>query len=152
MKKIAIGSDMKANVPESVVKLLEKKGYQVDLFGALDPEAETHDWPKVGIEVAQLVGMGVYPSAILFCWTGTGICMAANKVAGIRAALCQDAQTAAGARKWNDANILCMSIRATTEAIAEEMIDAWESHVPSDSIENQRCLKFLADWEHHHKA
>ncbi|RMF30993.1 MAG: RpiB/LacA/LacB family sugar-phosphate isomerase, partial [Bacteroidetes bacterium] len=80
---------------------------------------------------------------ILFCWTGTGISIAANKVPGIRAALCTDAQTAEGARKWNDANILCMSLRLTSEEVAREMLEAWFASEPSSDPEDQACLHLL---------
>ena len=73
--------------------------------------------------------------------------MAANKVKGIRAALCQDAQTAAGARKWNDANVLCMSLRATSEVVAKEMLDAWFENQVSDSEGNLACLEYLKEVE-----
>jgi ribose 5-phosphate isomerase B len=68
---------------------------------------------------------------VLCCWTGTGVSIAANKVAGVRAALCGDAATAGGAREWNDANVLCLSLRATTIAVAEEMLEAWFAGTPT---------------------
>ena len=99
-------------------------------------------WPKVAFEVAYKVADGTFDQAVLFCWTGTGISLAANKVKGIRAALCQDAATAAGARKWNDANILAMSIRVISEEIAKEILEAWFSNAPSEDAEDQACLTF----------
>jgi ribose 5-phosphate isomerase B len=77
---------------------------------------------------------GVADQGVLFCWTGTGVSMAANKVPGIRAALCGDAETARGARAWNQANVLCMSLRGTSEIVAREILDAWFS-APADPSE-----------------
>jgi RpiB/LacA/LacB family sugar-phosphate isomerase len=139
--KIAVGSDMNLPVARSVVESLKKRGHEVEPFGAL--LTEPAPWPRVGQEVAEKVADGSFDQAVLFCWTGTGISIAANKVRGIRAALCQDAQTADGARKWNDANILCMSLRATSEPIAEEILDAWFAGVPSQETEDQACLAML---------
>jgi len=83
------------------------------------------DWPVVGQALAEAVAEGRAEEGILFCWTGTGASIAANKVPGVRAALCHDAETARGARVWNHANVLVMSLRATSEAIAKEILDAW---------------------------
>ena len=140
--KIAVGSDMNAPVPNAVVKNLLERGHEVDTFGALIKTPAM--WSKVAIEVAGKVANGTYDQAVLFCWTGTGISLAANKVKGIRAALCQDAQTAAGARQWNDANVLCMSIRVVSEAVAEEILKAWFETAPSVDAEDVACLEYLA--------
>lgn len=70
---------------------------------------------------------------MLFCWTGTGVSIAANKVPGVRAALCGDAETARSARAWNDANVLCLSLRTTTETLAKEILDAWFDALPDHS-------------------
>ena len=86
---------------------------------------EDIQWTEVAHKVAERVKDGACEQGILFCWTGTGVTIAANKVPGIRAALCTDAQTAEGARKWNDANILTMSLRATSLMVAKEILDAW---------------------------
>lgn len=143
--KIAVGSDMKTHLAETVVEELKKRGHELTVFGAL--VAMPAPWTKVAIEVAEKVAAGQFDQAVLFCWTGTGISLAANKVKGIRAALCGDAQTAAGARKWNDANILCMSLRATSEEVAKEMLDAWFSNAPSADEEDLACLRYLEEWE-----
>ena len=143
--KIAVGTDMKMNVAEVVVDELKKMGHEVTPFGALVTTPST--WPQVAIEVAEKVATGEFDQAVLFCWTGTGISLAANKVKGIRAALCHDAETAAGARKWNDANILAMSLRATSEQVAREILQAWFSNEPSDDPEDVECLKFLKEAE-----
>ena len=80
-----------------------------------------------------MVAGGESDSGVLFCWTGTGASIAANKVAGVRAALCTDAATAAGARRWNDANVLVLSLRLTSPTVASEMLDAWFTTAPDPS-------------------
>jgi ribose 5-phosphate isomerase B len=142
--KIAVGTDMKMHVAEVVVEELKKMGHEVTLFGAPAP------WPQVAVEVAEKVAAGEFGQGVLFCWTGTGISLAANKVKGIRAALCQDAETAAGARQWNDANILAMSLRSTSEQVAREILQAWFSHGPSTDPEDVNCLRYLAEVENRH--
>ncbi len=144
--KIAVGSDMKTHLTDFVVRELRQRGHTVAVFGAL---LETPAmWSKVALDVAEKVAKKEFDQAVLFCWTGTGISLAANKVKGIRAALCQDAQTAEGARKWNDANILCMSLRSTSEQVAKEMLDAWFATGPSTDLEDVACLEYLAEAEH----
>ena len=143
--KIAVGSDMDMHVARVVVEDLRKRGHEVEVFGAL---VETPAmWSKVAIDVAEKVADGTFDQAILFCWTGTGISLAANKVPGIRAALCQDAETARGARMWNDANILAMSLRVMSEVIANDILDAWFEGKPSTDAEDVACLKFLKLYE-----
>lgn len=136
---------MKMHVAEAVVQILKEMGHEVTEFGAL--VATPAPWPKVAVEVAQKVAAGAFDQGVLFCWTGTGISLAANKVKGIRAALCHDAQTAAGARKWNDANILAMSLRSTSETVAKEILEAWFSNGPSEDREDVECLEWLAEAE-----
>lgn len=122
-KTISVGSDMPSPVVDFAMKYLTERGYVVD---SLVPAADaTLPWPAVGEHVGQAVSSGQCQEGIVFCWTGTGVSIAANKVPGIRAALCHDAQTATGARRWNDANVLAMSLRVTTEALAAEILDAW---------------------------
>ena len=144
--KIAVGSDMKTHVTDFVVQYLRDKGYEVQIYGALcQPKCM---WSKVAIEVAGKVANQEVDQAVLFCWTGTGIALAANKVPGIRAALCNDAETAKGARMWNDANILAMSLRLVSEQLAKEMLDVWFATAPSEDIDDKACLVYLAEWEH----
>jgi len=121
--KIAIGSDERTHLTDTVVEAVKERGHEVTLFGPLAGNEEY--WPAVARETAEFVTSGQADEAILFCWTGTGISLAANKVPGIRAALCVDAETAKGARLWNKANTLCMSLRTTSEVIAQEILDAW---------------------------
>lgn len=128
--RIALGSDMTGELPEAIDRWLRTREHEVARFGALAP-GDSDAWPSVGRAVAQCVARGGAEYGILCCWTGTGVSIAANKVAGVRAALCGDAATAGGAREWNDANVLCLSLRATTVALAEEMLEAWFQTAPT---------------------
>lgn len=121
--KIAVGSDERTHLTDFVIGELEKRGVELDLHGPL--AGNSIQWAEVAEEVAEKVAEGASDQGILFCWTGTGVSMAANKVPGIRAALCADAETARGARKWNDANILAISLRLTSQTVAKEILDAW---------------------------
>ncbi len=121
--KIALGSDENTNLVSTVIDELRSRGHDVEVIGP--PAGEPLEWAEVGLTVAQKVTSGESEQGVLFCWTGTGVSIAANKMPGIRAALCWDAETARGARLWNDANVLCLSLRATTEAEAKEILDAW---------------------------
>ncbi len=143
--KIAVGSDMKTHLTEVVIDELKKRGCEVEIHGALVKEPAP--WPRVAVEVAERVATGACDQAVLFCWTGTGISLAANKVRGVRAALCQDAETAAGARTWNDANVLAMSLRAVSEQVAKEILDAWFKTAPSADREDVEALAYLAEVE-----
>ncbi len=139
--RIAVGSDMRSEVVETLVRTLEASGHEVVRFGAI-LNGECH-WSKTGTEVGQAVADRQCDQGIVFCWTGTGISIAANKVGGVRAALCADAATARGARQWNDANVLAMSLRLTSEAVALEILDAWLHTGPSDDPTDVRCIDFL---------
>jgi RpiB/LacA/LacB family sugar-phosphate isomerase len=121
---------MRGELPAAIERWLRARDYEVVRFGALLPGAD-ETWPSVGRAVAQFVACGNARYGILCCWTGTGVSIAANKVEGARAALCGDAATAAGAREWNDANVLCVSLRATSVAVAEEMLEAWFAGGPT---------------------
>ena len=129
--RLAVGSDERCTLTEAVVEYLRSQGHEVGLVGPLDDRPM--QWPDLAAEVAQKVTRGEADQGILFCWTGTGVSIAANKVPGIRAALCTDAETARGARRWNDANVLCMGLRLTSETVAREVIDAWFSEQPDPS-------------------
>lgn len=117
--KIAVSSDARTHLVDAVLDDLGKRGHQVEYLG---PEL---DWPIVTLEAAERVAQGAADEAIVMCWTGTGATLAANKVPGVRAALCHDAETAKGARTWNHANVLGLSLRATPEAVAKEILTAW---------------------------
>jgi ribose 5-phosphate isomerase B len=121
--RVAVGSDEATPLTEAVLRDLTTRGHDTVVVGP--PAGGTEEWAEVGRQVAQLVVDGTCATGVLFCWTGTGASIAANKVRGARAALCGDAVTAAGARRWNDANVLVMSLRATSAPVAGEMLDAW---------------------------
>jgi ribose 5-phosphate isomerase B len=116
--KFIIGTDEARGVVDFVVAHLRAKGHEVE---ALAPVA----WGEASIAVARAVADKRADQGIVCCWTGTGASIAANKVEGVRAALCVDAPTAAGARKWNDANVLALSLRLLSEPVAAEIVDAW---------------------------
>jgi ribose 5-phosphate isomerase B len=126
--RIAFGSDERTPLTEAVRADLEARGHDVVAVGP--PADEDKEWAQVGHEVGELVASGAADTGVLFCWTGTGASIAANKVRGVRAALCTDPATAAGARKWNDANVLVMGLRLTAPDVAREMLDAWFATEP----------------------
>lgn len=122
---------------------LRKRGHEPILHGALNDD-ERDDWAWASEAAARDVIEGRARQAIVCCWTGTGASIAANKVKGVRAALCGDAATAEGARRWNDANVLALSLRATSEAQLGEILDAWFEGQPSalcDDIANVSHLR-----------
>jgi ribose 5-phosphate isomerase B len=131
--KIAVGSDERTHLTDFVIEELKKRGVELELHGPL--AGESIQWAEVAEKVAERVADRVCDQGILFCWTGTGVSMAANKVPGIRAALCADAETARGARKWNDANILVMSLRLTSPIVAKEILEGWFS----ESLEKEEA-------------
>ena len=125
--RIAFGADEETTLADSVLEHLKKSGHEVLLV------AYPERWPEVGKDVGETVVAGRADYGVVCCWTGTGVSMAANKVSGVRAALCVDAETARGARKWNDANILALSLRLTSEPVAAEIVDAFLSESPDPS-------------------
>lgn len=126
--KVAFGSDERTALTDAVAADLRERGHELALVGPVC--GEDLRWGEVGRTVGRLVRDGDCETAVLFCWTGTGASIAANKIAGVRAALCTDPVTAAGARRWNDANVLVMSLRLTSPEVAREMLDAWFSTQP----------------------
>lgn len=132
--KVVLGSDEKTPLTDAVADDLKRRGHEVSLIGP--PGGEPIEWAEVGQRLGRMVAGGDADTGVLFCWTGTGASIAANKVPGVRAALCVDSQTAEGARKWNDANVLVMSLRLTSEQVASEMLDAWFS-TKSDPSEQE---------------
>ena len=135
-----LGSDEATELTTAVAADLEKRGHDVELIGP--PAGEQMSWTEAGHKVGEAVASGKADIGVLFCWTGTGSSIAANKVPGVRAALCTDAETARGARKWNDANVLVMSLRLTSLTVASEMLDAWFSaEVDPSEAENIAALE-----------
>ena len=147
--KIAVGSDERTHLTDAVLEELKQRGHEILPFGPLadnDPEV---DWPLTSSKVAEYVATQQADEGIVFCWTGTGASIAANKVHGIRAALCHDAETARGARIWNHANVLALSLRATTEAIAKEILETWFNTPYSDDEWNRQQIERIRQLEEH---
>lgn len=136
--KYAIGADEINETIRMVHDILIQKGYGVQVY--LPAKGKTISWPKAALAVAKDITQGKADEGILFCWTGTGVCIAANKVRGIRAALCVDAETARGARLWNNANVLCMSLRLTTPALGREILESWLATKYIKNAEDDACL------------
>jgi len=139
LRRVAIGSDMRHPVADGLADRLEQDGYVTVRCGAV--HAADTPWPDVAEQVARLVATGAVDDGVVCCWTGTGVSIAANKVPGIRAALCGDVETARGARRWNDANVLALSLRATSAAIAGEIVDAWLGSREIDASERDNIAK-----------
>jgi ribose 5-phosphate isomerase B len=144
--RVAVAADERVGIAEAVREELRRRGHEPIAHGALS-EDERDDWAWASEAAARDVAAGRAEQAVVCCWTGTGASIAANKVAGIRAALCGDAQTAAGARKWNDANALALSLRSTTEAQLKEILDAWFASTPSVEADDRANVDHLAEIE-----
>ena len=126
--RIVVGADDEGPVADTVVKDLRSRGHEVTVLGR-------EPWPEVAARVAHAVADGEADQGVLFCWTGTGTSMAANKVPGVRAALAWEPWIAEGARKWNDANVLVMSLKRTQPETAREIVAAWLSVEEPDADE-----------------
>jgi ribose 5-phosphate isomerase B len=122
--RIAFGTDERTPITDEIVAELTKAGHEVVLRLEDDP------WPAVGRGVGEAVAAGEADRGVVCCWTGTGVSIAANKVPGVRAALCTDAETARGARVWNDANVLALSLRLTSPQVAKEVLEAFLTTPP----------------------
>jgi ribose 5-phosphate isomerase B len=142
--RIAVAADERTGIAEVLAEELRRRGHDPVLHGALS-DAERDDWAWASEAAARDVADGRAEQAIVCCWTGTGASIAANKVAGVRAALCGDAATAAGARRWNDANALALSLRATSEAELREILDAWFEAAPSDDADDRANVAHVDD-------
>lgn len=141
--RIALAADERAGIAAALVDELRRRGHEPILHGAL-ADNERSDWAWASEAAARDVAEGRAEQAVVACWTGTGASIAANKVAGIRAALCTDAPTASGARRWNDANVLALSLRGTSEAELGEILDAWFEGEPSRAVEDRANVERLA--------
>lgn len=125
--RIAFGTDETTAVTTHIVDWLRGRGHAVAVL------ADPAEWPDAGRRVGEAVASGAADVGVVCCWTGTGVSIAANKVGGVRAALCTDAETARGARRWNDANVLAMGLRLTSVPLAEEVLAAFlQAHVDDD--------------------
>jgi ribose 5-phosphate isomerase B len=141
--RIAVAADERTGVAELVVEALRARGHEPLPHGALS-DGERDDWAWCSEAAARDVAEGRAELAVVCCWTGTGASIAANKVPGVRAALCCDAQTATGARRWNDANVLALSLRTTSEAQLGEILDAWFAAQVSDEADDRANVEHVA--------
>jgi len=141
-----VAADERAGVAEAVVTELRRRGHEPLTHGALS-DTERDDWAWASEAAARDVAEGRAEQAIVCCWTGTGASIAANKVSGVRAALCADAATAAGARRWNDANALALSLRSTSEAELGEILDAWFAGEASSEADDRANVEHVAEIE-----
>ncbi len=140
--RIAVAADERTGVADAVVEELRRRGHEAVLHGALT-DAEGDGWASASAAAARDVVEGRADQGVVCCWTGTGASIAANKVPGVRAALCGDAQTAEGARRWNDANVLALSLRSTSEAELAEILDAWFAGEPSADADDRANVEHL---------
>src|SRR5690242_21939397 len=147
--RVALSADELTGIASAIPEELRRRGHVPVLHGAYASDRERPDWAWASEAAARDVSEGRAEQAIVACWTGTGASIAANKVDGIRAALCGDAATASGARRWNDANVLALSLRATSAAELEEILDAWLAAKPSDEQEDRDNIAHLGEIESH---
>ena len=138
--RVAFGTDEVTEVTRAIIEHLEHHGHTV--VGPVEAP-----WPTVGHDVGRAVATGDAARGVVCCWTGTGVSIAANKVVGVRAALCTDADTARGARRWNDANVVALGLRLTSAEVAREILDAFLSDVDvdADEVANIGRLEAAAD-------
>lgn len=144
--RVAVAADELTGVAHVLPEELRRRGHEPILHGAY-LEEERPDWAWASERAARDVADGVAEQAVVACWTGTGASIAANKVAGIRAALCADGITADGARRWNDANVLALSLRLTSHAQLEEILDAWFAGQPSPEDDDMANVAHLGEIE-----
>ena len=142
--RIAVAADEDTGVARAVLDELRARGHDPVPHGALAP-GERADWAWASEGAARAVADGEADQAVVCCWTGTGASIAANKVPGVRAALCADATTAAGARRWNDANVLALSLRTTSAALLGEILDAWLAAEPSPDHDDAANVAHLTE-------
>ena len=144
--RISVAADEDTGVARQVVEELRSRGHEPLVHGAL-ADGERADWAWASEAAARDVAEGRAQQGVVCCWTGTGASIAANKVPGIRAALCADAPTAEGARRWNDANVLALSLRTASPAVLGEILDAWFAAAPSADPDDAANVEHLAALE-----
>jgi ribose 5-phosphate isomerase B len=143
---ISVSTDEMTGIADGLVEELKRRGHEAIVHGALS-DGEREDWAWASEAAARDVADGRAQQAIVCCWTGTGASIAANKVDGVRAALCLDSATADGARRWNDANVLALSLRATSQAELKEILDAWFAGAPSPDAGDRANVEHLGEIE-----
>jgi len=144
--RVAVAADELTGVAKRIPDEVRRRGHELILHGAY-ARGERPDWAWASEQAAREVAEGRAEQGIVACWTGTGASIAANKVPGIRAALCADAQTAQGARRWNDANVLALSLRLTSEAALQEILDAWFAAAVSKDRDDLDNIEHVAEME-----
>jgi ribose 5-phosphate isomerase B len=144
--RIAIAADELTGIATALPDELRRRGHEPVPHGVY-ADHERDDWAWASEAAARDVAQGRADQAVIACWTGTGASIAANKVHGVRAALCVDAQTADGARRWNDANVLALSLRLTSHAALGEILDAWFGGSPSDDATDVANVAHLNEIE-----
>ncbi len=149
--RISFGADERNHVTDFIIKELTSRGHDVTRYGPIRSDGQDEDernlWPRLAHDIAKDIRGGRADEGIVCCWTGTGVVIAANKTPGIRAALCVDAETARGARLWNRANVLALSLRLTSEPLAKEILHAWfETPLGEDPLD-VACVNYLSEIE-----
>lgn len=144
--RIAVSTDERTPLIDDLLRELDERGHEVVYFGPEETGGSV-DWPDVTLEAVKAIRRGDADEAIVACWTGTGCSIAANKMPGIRAALCADAETAQGARIWNHANVLALSLRATSPAVLEEILNRWFETPFSDDDWNLKQISRIRELE-----
>jgi ribose 5-phosphate isomerase B len=140
--RISVSADERVGVAELLVSELQARGHDLQRHGALT-DSERPDWAWASEAAARDLAEGRADQAVVACWTGTGASIAANKVPGIRAALCGDAETARGARRWNDANVLALSLRLTSAPLLAEILDGWFAAIPSKEPDDMANIQHV---------
>lgn len=143
--RIAIGSDEVTPLTDSLVAGLRADGHEIILHGPL--AGGDQEWVETSAEVARAVAQGRCERGVVCCWSGTGASIAANKVPGVRAALCADPQTARMARRYNHANVLALSLRLTSPPMGREIVEAFLAEPEGTDDFDRRNLALLRDME-----
>lgn len=137
--RIVVGSDDSGPTLDAVLAWLDDHGHDVERLGV-------DQWPEVARELGEAVAAGRADQGVLMCWTGTGTAMMANKVPGVRAALCWDPWIAEGARRWNDANVLVLSLKRVAPEQVPAILDAWFAVEEPDPDEAANIAR-IAEYE-----
>jgi ribose 5-phosphate isomerase B len=144
--RVAIGADHRGfDIRVKLVELVQRLGHEVIDVGAFTPDAV--DYPDIAADVAHNVSHGEVDRGILVCGTGLGMCIAANKVNGVRAAPCHDDITAEMSRRHNDANVLCLSADMLGERLIDRMVEIWLT-TPFEGGRHARRIDKITELEH----